>query len=177
MLDSVIFLVGFMGSGKSAVGQALARRLNCRFLDLDPRIEAAAGCSIPEIFDRQGEAAFRQLEHEQLRQVLCEVGAAPAVVALGGGAFAQPQNVELVEESGGFTVWLDAPPEILLQRCRRHGADRPLARDPERFRSLYRERIPFYARARHHVQATGAPESVVEGILAGLATLPARRGA
>ena len=172
----MVFLIGFMGSGKSVAGQALARCLNCRFLDLDARIEEAAGCSIPEIFDRQGEAAFRELEHQQLHRLLSEVGEATVVVALGGGAFAQPRNVELVEQSGGFTVWLDGPPELLLERCRRHGTDRPLARDPERFRALYRERIPFYARARLRVEATDATESVVEGILAGLAALPARRG-
>ena len=172
----MVFLIGFMGSGKSVAGQALARRLECRFLDLDARIEEAAGCSIPEIFDRQGEAAFRELEHQQLYRLLSELGEATAVVALGGGAFAQPRNVELVEQSGGFTVWLDGPPELLRERCRRHGTDRPLARDPERFRALYRERIPFYARARLRVEATRATESVVEEVLAGLAALPARRG-
>ena len=165
-----------MGSGKSVAGQALARRLDCRFLDLDARIEETAGCSIPEIFDRQGEAAFRDLEHQQLYRLLSELGEATAVVALGGGAFAQPRNVALVEQSGRFSVWLDGPPELLLERCRRHGTDRPLARDPERFRALYRGRIPFYARARLRVEAAGATESVVEEILAGLSALPARRG-
>lgn len=157
-----------MGSGKSAVGQALARRWNCPFLDLDSRIEAAAGCPIPEIFDRQGEAAFRDLEHRELRAVLRGAKNARAVVALGGGAFAQPANVELIEQSGGLTVWLDAPDEILLERCTRHHTDRPLARDPERFRNLCRERLPFYARARLRVDATAPMEAVVEQILAGL---------
>ena len=173
----MVFLIGFMGSGKSVVGQALARRLDYSFLDLDDRIEATTGCSIPKIFDRQGEAAFRELEHQQLQRLLSEVGDASAVVALGGGAFAQPRNVELLEQSGGCTVWLDGPPELLLERCQRHGTDRPLARDPERFRALYRERIPFYARARLRVEAAGATESVVKEILDALATLPARRRA
>ena len=165
-----------MGCGKSTVGEALARRLNCPFLDLDSRIEAAAGCSISEIFDRQGEAAFRDLEHRELRAALCDAKNARAAVALGGGAFAQPANAELVEQSGGLTVWLDAPPEMLLERCARHSTDRPLARDPERFRNLYRERLPFYARARLRVDAAAPREAVVEQILAGLglATPPAR---
>jgi shikimate kinase len=69
----MIFLIGFMGSGKSTVGPLLAERLGCGFLDLDTRIEAAAGCTISEIFDRQGEAAFRELEHRELAKVLEQV--------------------------------------------------------------------------------------------------------
>ncbi len=158
-----------MGCGKTTVGQALAQRLSCRFLDLDQRIEAAAGSTIAEIFDRQGETAFRELEHRELRAALSELGQGPAVVALGGGAFVQPQNLALVEQSGGLTVWLDAPLETLLERCGQHGDTRPLARDPESFRRLYRERLPFYARARLRVDAAATVESVVETILAGAA--------
>lgn len=174
--DPMIFLVGFMGSGKSAVGQALARRLSCPFLDLDERIEAAAGRPIAEIFDRQGEAAFRDLEYRELRAALRELGNGPAVVALGGGAFVQPRNAELVEQSAGLTVWLDAPLETLLERCGRQGAGRPLARDPERFGNLYRERLPFYERARLRVNAAAQVESVVEEILAGVGACAGKRG-
>ena len=161
-----------MGSGKSTVGRALARRLNCSFLDLDTRIEATAGCSIAEIFDHRGEAVFRDLEQRELRAALEEPNAT-AVLALGGGAFVQPQNAALIAQSGGLTVWLDAPEEVLLNRCESGEGTRPLAHDPNRFHRLYRERLPFYARARLRVDATAAPESVVEQILAGLGLPPA----
>jgi len=175
-LELTIFLVGFMGCGKTTVGQALAQRLSCRFLDLDQRIEAAAGSTIAEIFDGRGEAEFRELEHRELRAALGELGQGPAVVALGGGAFVQPRNLGLVEQSGGLTVWLDAPLETLLERCSHPGDTRPLAREPERFRRLYRERLPFYARARLRVDAAAPVESVVETILAGAATPPGWTG-
>lgn len=197
----MIFLVGFMGSGKSTVGPELARRLNCSFLDLDDRIIEAAGCPIAEIFDRLGEAAFREIEHRELARLLDEqgtgetpasTGEVPAasagaarlsgfppgageqtsrsrsqagVVALGGGAFAEERNVALLEARGAATVWLDAPADVLLQRCAQHGADRPLARDAGRFFRLHRERLPFYARARVRVNAAAPVENVVEEIL------------
>ncbi len=168
----LLFLVGFMGSGKSTVGPLLARRWNCPFIELDERIEEAAGNSIPEIFDHRGEAAFRDLEHQALRAALDQSREETAVVALGGGAFVQPRNAELIAQSGGFTIWLDAPAEILMERCG-SAAGRPLARDPDRFQRLYRERLPFYARAQMRVDAAAAVESVVEQILAGVPRVPA----
>lgn len=170
----MIFLVGFMGSGKSAIGCRLAARLGCDFVDLDTRIEAAAGCTIGEIFDRQGEAAFREFEHRELSQLLSArspggPGDPPRhVVALGGGAFTQERNIELIENGGAVSVWLDAPPEVLLARCGRQSADRPLARDRGRFLQLYAQRLPFYARARMRVNAAAPAEDVVEEILKAL---------
>ena len=139
----MILLIGFMGSGKTTAGAALARRLGTRFIDLDALIELAAGCSIAEIFDRQGEPAFRELEHRELRNVLAKPRNQACVVALGGGAFAQRRNLELIEQTGAPVVWLDAPPEVLLERCRQHTPARPLARDPHAFLTLWRQRIPF----------------------------------
>jgi len=166
----MIFLVGFMGSGKSAVGRRLAARLGCDFLDLDALIESAAGCAIHEVFDRQGEAAFRELEHRELRKLVPVrpggQGNAPRrVVALGGGAFTQEGNLELIESSGAVSVWLDAPPEVLLARCGCQTVDRPLARDREGFLKLHAQRLPFYARARVRVNAAAPAEDVVEEIL------------
>src|SRR5574337_1216616 len=94
---NLIFLTGFMGSGKTTVGQLLARQLAWRFVDLDTRIQETAGLRITEIFDRLGEPAFRQIEHEQLLQILGEAAEQdkPTVLALGGGTYAQPQNFEL----------------------------------------------------------------------------------
>jgi len=154
-----------MGSGKTTVGRILAARLRSEFLDLDDMIEAAAGKPIPDIFEADGEPAFREIEHQQLQAALN--GGGPKVVALGGGAFVQPRNAELIEQSGAFTVWLDAPPEILRQRCAR-ATNRPLARDPGQFDRLYGERLPYYSRAQMRVDATVAAGNVVEEIVAAL---------
>ena len=164
----MVFLIGFMGSGKTTVGAALARRLGTRFIDLDALIELTAGCSIAEIFDRQGEPAFRELEHRELRNLLAKPRNTACVVALGGGAFAQQRNLELIDQAGAAVVWLDAPPQVLLERCRQHPPTRPLARDPAAFLRLWRERIPFYERARRRVDATLPVVDVVEQILAQL---------
>jgi shikimate kinase len=168
----MIFLVGFMGSGKTTVGRQLAKQLAYRFVDLDISIEAAAGRAIHEIFDQQGEAAFRELEHRELTRMCGPTAnagppaqAGACVVALGGGAFTQPRNVDLVRTSGGTSVWLNAPAQVLLDRCARHGVDRPLARDTTRFLTLYEERLPFYARAEFHVNAANPAGVVVEEIL------------
>jgi shikimate kinase len=148
-----VFLVGFMGSGKSAVGQELARRLGWAFLDLDAIIESRAGRSIPTIFRQDGEPAFRAAETAALAGLLSDPAALPSVVALGGGAFAQQANRDLLRKHP--TVFLDAPVEELWRRCRQDAADRPLGRDREKFDHLYRDRLPFYRRASVAVQTHG----------------------
>src|SRR2546427_5350243 len=97
----LICLTGFMGCGKTTVGQLLARHLAWRFVDLDARIEHRAGLRITEIFDRLGESAFREIEHEQLIEALGQSAELdqPTALALGGGAFAQPQSIELARAS------------------------------------------------------------------------------
>ena len=148
-----IYLVGFMCSGKTTVGRLLAERLGWHFIDLDGEIEAEHGASIAGIFEQQGEAAFRTLETEALRKRLKLVrGGRPVVIALGGGTFAQPENVELLEENG-VTVWLDCPLETARRRL---GDDcaRPLARDPQRFAALYEERRAAYAHADYRIDIT-----------------------
>ncbi len=161
-----IYLVGFMGSGKTTVGRLLADRLGWNFVDLDAEIEAEQGLPIAEIFDRFGEPHFRSLEREAIRKrVRLAQAGRPLVIALGGGAFAQECNFDLVEHNG-VTVWLDCTEAVAWQRVEAN-SDRPLARDRERFAVLYEARRACYARADFRVVASGDdPESVVEAVLA-----------
>jgi shikimate kinase len=159
-----IYLVGFMGSGKSTVGRALAQRMGWSFFDIDCEIERAEAMTIAGIFETRGEPEFRRIETDMIRRHVrwIERGL-PAVVALGGGAFAFPGNRELVENNG-VTIWLDCPLEIAERRVA-SGASRPLARDPERFRSLYASRREAYSRADVRVEiVTDDPETVVDAI-------------
>lgn len=141
-----IYLTGFMGSGKTTVGQLLADELGWPFVDLDDDIEAIAGSTITEVFASNGEAEFRRIEHDALKarvhQVLC---GRPVVLALGGGTFAQANNQELLHEAG-LSVWLDAGLGLIQQRIEGQN-HRPLAQDPERFAELYAERQLAYAKA------------------------------
>lgn len=166
-----IFLLGFMGSGKSTLGQMLGARLDRPFADLDERIERQAGSSIAEIFRKQGEPAFRAIETRELIELLSEMQTTPgAVVALGGGTFAQPGNRQLLETFGGLTVFLDCPLEELEHRCRDythqpHQPHRPLAQDLNAFRALYQERQASYRLADVTVDAGRSPEVITESIL------------
>jgi len=141
-----IYLAGFMGSGKGTVGQALARELGWPFVDLDAMIERQQGTAIAAIFEKQGERAFREIETEAIRCCIRDVEAGhPRVVALGGGAFVEPGNFELLENNG-VTLWLDCPFEMVRRRAAAT-PERPLARDPQRFEQLYNQRTAGYARA------------------------------
>lgn len=171
----LLCLVGFMGSGKTTIGRQLAQHLGWRFLDLDERIEERAGATIAGIFEKLGEAAFRDLEFEQLRRSLEEAisGAVPSVIALGGGTFVQPRNLELLRAvckptdapREGFVVWLDCPVDQLFARCVTMG-NRPLFRDETSFRKLFEERLPFYRMADFQIDSSGEPRAVAERILA-----------
>ena len=163
----LICLAGFMGAGKTTAGQMLARQLGWRFVDLDTRIEERAGLSITAIFDRLGEPAFRALEHGLLFDALGEADAqsTPTVLALGGGTFAQPQNVELLRSRAATVVWLDCPVDDLLARCVTM-SNRPLFRDEPSFRKLLAERLPFYQQAEFRVASNADPRCVVEQICA-----------
>jgi len=146
-----IYLVGFMGCGKSTVGCTLADELGWSFFDLDKEVEKAAGQSISEIFERQGEAAFRALETEALKKRVQNIRTGlPQVIALGGGAFTIQDNFELATNHG-VTVWLDTPLDVIEKRIAEED-HRPLARDAGRLRSLYEDRRPAYERADYRIE-------------------------
>lgn len=155
-----------MGSGKSTIGTLLARQLAWRFVDLDDRIEEAAGLTIPQIFERLGEPAFRQMEADQLRAALGRASELKegTVIALGGGTYAQPGCPEFLRASGAPVLWLDSPIEVLLSRCMAM-TGRPLFRDEASFRALYAQRLPSYRLADYRVDSSGEPAQVVAEIL------------
>jgi shikimate kinase len=155
-----------MGSGKTTVGQMLARQLAWRFVDLDDRIEEAAGLKISEFFERHGEPSFRLLEAAQLRAALGraqELGE-PAVLALGGGTYAQQGAPEFFRAQSVPVIWLDPPLETLLARCMTMSG-RPLFRDESSFRALYAQRLPSYQLADYRVDSARDPALVVADIL------------
>jgi len=163
----LVCLTGFMGSGKSTTGRLLAGQLGWAHVDLDRRITEASGSTVPEIFQRAGEAEFRRIESEQLARIMVEFDTAqkPRVVSLGGGTIAQPQNLALLREQGAVLIWLRCPVDELLRRCAQI-TDRPLFRDEASFRRLYEERKPTYELADHLVDSDTDPWRVVEQILA-----------
>jgi len=160
-----LYLVGFMGSGKSAVGRLLADELGWSFADIDEDIEQAQGLPIAEIFDTRGEEEFRRIEQETLRKRVRDVECGkPMVVALGGGAFIDPANRKLLEERG-VTIWLDCPFPRICARMEGQ-THRPLARDPEKFQRLYNDRKDTYSKAEHRIEAdTDDPAAIVAQIL------------
>lgn len=140
-----VVLVGMMGSGKTAVGKALAQRLEVPFLDSDAAIEEAAQATIAEIFARDGEPFFRSRESEVIARLL---SGTPAVLSTGGGAFMQDRNRALIG-SLAVSVWLNADLDTLWDRVR-HKDTRPLLRtaDPKgTLAALYAQRVPVYALA------------------------------
>ncbi len=162
----VIYLVGFMGSGKSTVGRMLAARLGWPFVDLDEEIERCSGLPISKIFEREGEARFRDLEHQALLGQLQQArGGRARVLALGGGAFAEGRNRDSMG-GDGVVIWLECSVETLWRRASA-GSNRPLARQRDEFERLYRERLPRYQSADFTVSTeTGGPASTLEQILA-----------
>jgi shikimate kinase len=162
-----VVLVGMMGAGKSSIGRRLARVLDLPFRDADCEIEAAAGMSVPEIFEAHGEAAFRAGEAKVIRRLL---GECQQVLATGGGAWMSAETRAEIAGSG-VSVWLDATPEVLLRRVRRR-TDRPLLHtaDPEAtLREILAARAPTYALADVTVLSREVPhEQVVAEIVAAL---------
>lgn len=150
-LKKTVVLVGMMGAGKTAVGKALAARLGVPFLDSDAEIEAAANMSIAEIFERDGEAFFRDRETLVIDRLLeSERG----ILSTGGGAFLSGRNRSLISRKG-VSVWLKAEMNLLWNRVK-HKNTRPLLRtkDPRAtLRELYDARVPVYAKADLFVEA------------------------
>jgi shikimate kinase len=158
-LKRTIALVGMMGAGKSSVGRRLATRLGVPFRDADSEIEAAAGCTISEIFERFGEAEFRKGERRVIGRLLAEP---PHVLATGGGAFITDETRAEIKVQG-FSVWLKAPLDLLVSRVQRRET-RPLLKDGDPREILLRllaEREPIYALADMALDSEEGPHAVV----------------
>ena len=166
-LTRTIALVGMMGVGKSSVGRRLAARLDVPFRDSDSEIEAAAGCSITDIFDRYGEDAFRDGERKVISRLLAMP---PHVLATGGGAFIDP-DIRAETKKTAVTVWIKAPLELIVERVQRRNT-RPLLRNGnprEIVERLLKEREGIYAEADIHVESEDGPHGAqVDRILAAL---------
>ncbi len=162
--DRTIVLVGLMGAGKSSIGRRLALRLDLPFVDADKEIEAAAGCTIEEIFERFGEAAFRDGERRVILRLLDQ---APHVLATGGGAFMDPLLRARIREVA-TSVWLHADIDLLLKRVGRRN-NRPLleSADPRAVLArLMEQRHPVYAEADIRIDsADGPPEQTVQKVI------------
>ncbi|MFQ3612101.1 MAG: shikimate kinase [Cyanobacteriota bacterium] len=140
-----LFLIGMMASGKSTLGVELAAQLGFQFFDTDVLVEQVAGCPIPDLFAKQGEAYFRDLETQVLAQLSSYTR---LVIATGGGIVLRPQNWSYLHH--GLTIWLDAAPALIWQRLLRDPGQRPLLQTSDPEAALHRfiqQRQPFYAQA------------------------------
>jgi len=162
-----VYLVGFMGAGKTSVGRRVAELLGRDFVDLDARIEASAGAPIQEIFRTRGEPEFRRLERAELESASALDN---AVVALGGGAFCSPENAALVRATGA-SVYLEASADVLFERCAPDGS-RPLFSTRDAMEALLERRRPLYANADLRVDTSRL--SVEEAARAVVAALEVR---
>ena len=165
----VIALAGYMGSGKSTVGKALAASLGMAFTDLDAYIEQRLGQSIPEVFQTKGELFFRKKEHQLLREWLENHGS--GVLALGGGTPCYAGNMELLLEYTPYVVYLQLSVPGLVARLRDEQQQRPLVAHlpaeelPEFIGKHLFERAPFYARAPYTIACDKkSPEAIVREI-------------
>ena len=143
-MDNIV-LCGFMGCGKSTVGKNIARKTGKKFLDMDSYIEKKAGMTVSEIFDKYGESAFRDMEHEACKE-LSEMK--DLIIASGGGAFTFERNVEVFKGKDTI-VLLDVPLNIIKYRLR-NDKTRPLLQRPDRdkaMQELYDKRLPLYKSA------------------------------
>jgi shikimate kinase len=160
-----LVLTGFMGAGKSTIGRLLAARLNWSFLDLDAHLEARTGATIPQLFERHGEAHFRRLESSALASAL---GQNHTVLALGGGTPEELTNRLLLEQTPAtFTIFLDAPFPTLFDRCMLQDIARPVLQDPAAAQLRFNKRHPLYRRLANLTLDTAdkTPEQTVESIL------------
>ncbi len=164
-LNRSIALVGMMGAGKSTVGRRLAKRLGATFYDSDDVIAARLGASIPDIFERSGEAFFREQEYRVLTEL---AQGTPSIIATGGGAFVQP-DVRNMLLNHCLTVWLDAPAHVLVERVSQRPAKRPLLKGKDiahLIPSLLTERTPAYQLAHLHIPCEKARHhKIVDAIL------------
>jgi shikimate kinase len=155
-----VYLVGFMGAGKSTVARALARRLDWQPLDIDELIEKRERQTVADLFARRGEAYFRAIERAVL---VDQIGARHQIVATGGGTFADPQNRAMIN-ADGLSVWLDVPLDRLIARVPNDGR-RPLAADRTEFERLHLLRGAAYAQAHHRIDARAPVDAIVDELL------------
>ncbi len=157
-----IFLVGFMGSGKSTVGKLLARKLRIPFVDIDEEIEIREGLSIPQIFSLKGEPYFRKLELEVLKDVTLSLPS--FVMATGGGLGANPQAMDFMKRHG-IVIWLDIPFETFLKRTGKD-ENRPLLSKPKgELKKLFETRKKVYSQADLKIESQRSVEQTVQKIL------------
>ena len=159
-----IVLTGFMGSGKSTVGPLLARHLGWKFVDVDDEIAADAGCTIAELFARDGEAAFRDREHEAIKKL---IESDAHVLALGGGAIEREETrVLLLNAPGTLLVHLEVELSTTLKRCSGTEDTRPVLADQANLARRYEKRLPLYRTAHVSIQAdVQTPTEVMEAIV------------
>jgi shikimate kinase len=155
-----LYLVGFMGAGKTTIGRALSRRIGWRFEDIDERIEGRVRRSVASIFAQHGEPHFRQLEREVLSELLPQ---RQVIIATGGGTFAEPDNRALMLADGAV-AWLDLPLAQVFDRVPADGR-RPLAADRVAMEQLYARRRLAYAEAHVRIDASRSSAETVEQIL------------
>src|SRR6185437_893907 len=170
-----LVLTGFMGAGKSTIGRALAARLGWTFLDLDTHLEQRTGATIPQLFERHGEARFRRLESTALASALSRSN---TVLALGGGTPEGLTNRLLLEQTPAtFTIFLDAPFPTLFDRCVMQDIARPVLEDPEVAQLRFSTRHPLYLRLARLTIDTAAltPEQTVTALIAALNQAPYRQ--
>ena len=165
--DRTVVMVGLMGAGKSSIGRRLAQRLGLPFVDADHEIETAAGCTIEEIFERFGEAAFRDGERRIIQRLLERP---PHVLATGGGAFIDAETRTRIKESA-VSVWLRADIDVLLRRVGRR-TNRPLLKNGEPreiLAKLMAQRYPLYAEADICIDSVDGPtDATVDRVVAAL---------
>jgi shikimate kinase len=170
-----IVLTGFMGAGKSTIGRLLAARFGWNFLDLDTHLEQRTGATIPQLFQRHGEARFRRLESTALASALSQSN---TILALGGGTPEDLTNRLLLEQTPAtFTIFLDAPFPTLFDRCMLQDIGRPVLEDPAAAQLRFARRHPLYTRlARLTIDTTAlTPDETVAAILSALNQTPYSR--
>lgn len=161
MKANKVYLVGFMGAGKTTVARALAKRLDWQVEDIDDRVEKRERRDIPTIFRQDGEPYFRAIEQQELIALLPTRG---AVVATGGGTIVDPVTRELMLRDGAV-IWLDAPFATILERVPLDGR-RPLAADRIEMETLYNQRLMAYSQAHLRLDAgKGSVDDLVDQII------------
>jgi len=157
-----IFLIGFMGSGKSTVGKLLAEKLNLKFIDIDEEIEKQENKKIPQIFKENGEMYFRNLEKEKIKEFQNKKG---YVVSTGGGLGADKENMEFMKKNG-IVIWLDVSLDEVLNRCK-NDPNRPLLNKPlDDLKKLYEKRKNVYSMAHTHIKTDEKnPKEITEEII------------